>query len=265
MSGTPVQNRLEDLASLARFLHLTPISSKEAFEKNILIPLSEPQTNSKPLRAYMQAYCLRRSESCLSLPASREEHIPLYLSPAERKIYDQVLENARNQIDDMVSSGQNTRCTKLFTALLRMRMICNTGTFNSTGTGNFLTGRAFTSVQGIAVQDHCERCSATDGDTLLLLSTCDVCPDCMRPLRQPSPSPSPAAHPSPQTPNEVMAANMAQSELSGFAQGLDQQKFSTKLNAVLKNVVNTSSSTNKAYVRPLYSICENEVLTLAFL
>lgn len=222
---------MEDLASLAGFLQLPPLSSKDSFEKHVLRPLSESSTNSKPLRAYMEAYCLRRSESCLSLPASREEVVPLYLSPPEREVYDGVLENARRQIDDMVSSSKHAgvRCSKLFTALLRMRMICNTGTYASTqdprGT---LTSQSL--LKPNSLQSLCERCSATDGDTLMLLSTCEVCPDCMRPLHQRSPSP---------------LSSLA-SCLENVAVSANGRELSTKLEAVVGRLVSASNSRNKA-------------------
>lgn len=168
------------MASLARFLQLSPVSAKESFEKHILRPLSGPDPDSKPLRAYMEAYCLRRTESCLSLPATREEVVPLHLSPTEQKAYDDILEDARKQIDQMVSTGQSERCRKLFTALMRMRMICNTGTLRSTCNGTFLTDRSQT--DSSVWQEQCERCSAANGDMLMLLSTYESCPDCSRPL-----------------------------------------------------------------------------------
>lgn len=178
----------------------------------------------------MRAYCLRRSESCLSLPTSREEVIPLHLSPPERHAYDEVLDNARKQIDDMVSTGKNVRCTKLFTALLPMRMICNMGTFGSIqGPTDLLTSQSHMK-QPKTLQDQCERCSAADGDTLMLLCTCEVCPDCMRPLHQRSPSPIPY-HTS-QLEDEAVIEN-----------GIG---FSTKLEAVVGKMVSASNSGNKA-------------------
>lgn len=231
LSGTPIQNRMEDLASLAGFLQLPPLSSKDSFEKHVLRPLSESTTNSKPLRAYMEAYCLRRSESCLSLPVSREEVVPLYLSPPERQAYDGVLDNARRAIDDMVSSGKHAgvRCSKLFTALLRMRMMCNTGTYASIkGPQDMLASR--TSLKPESLLSQCERCSAADGDTLMLLTTCEVCPDCMRPLNQRSPSPF----------------SSIPSRLEDVAVSRKGMEVSTKLEAVSRMLVSASHSGNKA-------------------
>lgn len=233
LSGTPIQNKMEDLASLAGFLRLPPLSSKDSFEKHVLRPLSEPSTNSKPLRAYMEAYCLRRSESCLSLPASREEVVSLYLSPPEREAYDGVLDNARRQIDDMVSSGKHAgiRCSKLFTALLRMRMMCNTGTHAPIQEPqSMLTSQSHLKPESLLSQ--CERCSAADGDTLMLLSTCEVCPDCMRPLHQRSPSP-------------LSGPASGREDVAVSAKG---KEFSTKLEAVVGRLVSASKSDNKALV-----------------
>ncbi|KAJ0107224.1 hypothetical protein J7T55_007594 [Diaporthe amygdali] len=169
LSGTPIQNRLDDLASLAQFLRIHPVSSKDLFQKYIFAPLANTTPNSKPLRAYMEAYCLRRTESCLSLPANREVTIALRLSKAERELYDQVLDDTRRQIDDLISTGKNLRCTKLFTALMRLRMICNLGTFPMGSTDETW---AYDSTLGRSKSQYqCERCSTVDEDTLLLLST----------------------------------------------------------------------------------------------
>lgn len=231
LSGTPIQNKMEDLAALADFLQLPPLGSKDSFGKYVLRPLSESSTNSMPLRTYMEAYCLRRSESCLSLPASREEVVPLYLSPPERQAYDGVLDDARRQIDDVVSSGKyaSMRCSKLFTALLRMRMMCNTGTYTSIQEPRVMLTSQSILKQEI-LQSQCERCSAADGDTLTLLSTCEVCPDCMRPLNQRCPSP---------------LSSLA-SRLEDVAVSAKGTEISTKLEAVVGMLVSASNSGNKA-------------------
>lgn len=188
----------------------------------------------------MEAYCLRRTEMCLSLPDSHERLIPLYLSPTEQEIYNQVLDNTRRQIDDMVSTGATIRYTKMFTALLRMRMICNMGTFPLTGAPGAST-RPSRLRPSSSLKHDCERCSATDEDTLMLLSTCEVCPDCMRPLHQRSPSPLPRSEA-----ENTGAMCDGTTASPAYANPHQHDYFSTKLAAVVQNVVNTSSSENKA-------------------
>lgn len=184
LTGTPVQNKLDDLASLAHFLKLPTISSSKAFDQYIMKPLSTGSQNfSKPLRTYMEAYCLRRSEKCLSLPPSREENIQLRFTSEERRLYDQILETTRRQVDSMVSRGDTVRCSQLFTALVKMRMFCNVGnTSLTTGMSN--------SLESPNVRQDCERCLDSDEDLTMLLYASSVCPDCGRPLRLSSPLPT---------------------------------------------------------------------------
>lgn len=211
---------------------------QRVLQDHIIKPLSEPQADSKPLRAYMETYCLRRIETYLSLPTSKDRPILLHLSPAERSIYDKVLDNTRGQIDDMVSTGAAGRCTKLFTALLRLRMICNMGTFSCTKAADPPTTSSHLELKG-SLKGDCERCYTTDQDTLMLLSTCDVCPDCKRPLHQRSPSPLPRVTSGPKIKNEE---NVTLSDTKAPL----QDGFSTKLATVVQNVANMSSSENKA-------------------
>lgn len=232
LSGTPIQNKLDDLASLAQFLQIYPISSKDSFQRYIFAPLADTTPDSKPLRAYMEAYCLRRTDSCLSLPVSHEQSIPLCLSMIERQVYDQVLDDTRRQIDELVSTGKNVRCTNLFTALLRLRMICNLGTFPMADDESVVNGSALGRTNGLTHQ--CERCSTLDEDTMMLLSTCEVCPDCMRPLHQRSPSPLP-----------LSSQRKIGVHFSPSPGPVSQQCSSTKLDTLVKNITKTSSSENK--------------------
>lgn len=149
-------------------------------------------------------------------------------------MYDQVLNDTRREIDDLVSTGRNVRCTKLFTALLELRIICNLGTFRSSNRDG-LSGDC-AALGGISGPIHqCERCSKMDEDTLILLSTCEVCPDCLRPLHQRSPSPLHAS-------SSYGRGNV---DLTSDSSLMYQQGFSTKLNAVVKNITKTSGAGNK--------------------
>lgn len=188
----------------------------------------------------MEAYCLRRTEVYLSLPTSKDRPVLLNLSPVERSIYDRVLDDTRRQIDDMVSTGATGRCTKLFTALLRMRMICNMGTFPLTSASELSATSSHLGLSG-SLKSDCERCSTADEDTLMLLSTCEVCPDCKRPLHQRSPSPLPRT-----TVGQRTYAEEASTMFDETTESSTQGGFSTKLAAVVQNVAITSSSENKA-------------------
>ncbi|KAM0562876.1 hypothetical protein ACHAPJ_001716 [Fusarium lateritium] len=191
MTGTPIQNKLEELASLASFLRLPPFPSKSTFHSNILAPLSQGGPNyARPLRAYLQAYCLRRTESHLDLLKSSEEGICLALSTEERMLYQEILEQSRREIDEIVSGASSIKKYNiLFTAILKMRILCNRGTLPASGPSTYLSPQKSSA--------KCERCSEISEDSALLLESFSFCPDCDRPLHISSPYPESGLSPMP--------------------------------------------------------------------
>ncbi|KAI0897379.1 SNF2 family N-terminal domain-containing protein, partial [Annulohypoxylon nitens] len=234
LTGTPIQNKLEDLTSLAQFLQLPPVSTKSAFQRHVLGPLSRGGPNfAKPLRTYLEAYCLRRSERCLTLPPSKQENVLLQLSPVEQRLYTQVLDETRRQIDCLVSKGDNIKCSMLFTAIIKMRMICDLGTFSTASSRSGSLGES-------DVEVGCERCSMVNDENLMLLSGCLVCPDCGRPLRLSDPLSSSTDS---QRGDEESSYDDANAIAGGMTQTLaepsdsmQQGGISTKLSAVVENV-----------------------------
>ncbi|KAF6806185.1 DNA repair protein rad5 [Colletotrichum musicola] len=231
LTGTPIQNKLDDLASLASFLQLSPYPTKASFQKNILDPLYEGGPDfSKPLRTWLRAFCIRRTESLLQLPPSREEIVNPKFSDGEQQRYDDVLRQTRREMDNVVSQAKSIKkYNVLFTAILKLRMLCNTGTLpGATSTGKYLDSAR-------QRDTGCERCTAaTDEDSKLLLTAFQLCPDCERSLQIQSPrsepnnrlslgaySPQPSLSPAPDTP-------------SSFSEG-----HSEKLSCVTRNVLDS--------------------------
>ncbi|KAI0530449.1 SNF2 family N-terminal domain-containing protein [Xylaria digitata] len=231
LTGTPIQNKLEDLVSLAQFLKLPPLSTKAVFQKHILDPLSEGGPNfAKPLQEYLEAYCLRRSEKCLTLPPALQDDVTLQLSFDEYELYNRILENTKKQIDSLISKRDRGSCSKLFTAMLKMRMLCNQGTFSSTTTGIRSPGRLYP-------EYGCERCSSIDEDTFMLLGSCSFCPDCRRPLHQSSPLPDSLDSQESEGNNNGHNASIIVDEGTiAMTTEMPRAGFSTKLNAVVQNV-----------------------------
>src|SRR3569833_4736606 len=94
LTGTPIQNNLDDLRSLLRFLRHEPFSSRSVFEEHIVLPLRSDQDVDDPLRnlrLLLQLVCLRRTESLLGLPPPIVKEIPVSLSPGVLLLYTRVL------------------------------------------------------------------------------------------------------------------------------------------------------------------------------
>ncbi|CAI4219511.1 unnamed protein product [Parascedosporium putredinis] len=72
LTGTPIQNKIEDLGALATFCGYRPLTKGE-FRKRILGPLYLASSQApEELRTYLRAFCLRRHHDILDLPLPEE-------------------------------------------------------------------------------------------------------------------------------------------------------------------------------------------------
>ncbi|KAL2843330.1 SNF2 family N-terminal domain-containing protein [Aspergillus pseudoustus] len=133
MTGTPIQNSLDDFASLVRFLRVPQLDSPAAFRKHITKGSVTARGVRKPnyanLKVLLAAVCLRRKMSTVfpALGGTFITHRPSF-SDAERKVYDELVLACDRQLKAAVNlpslRGENRL---VLTAKLRLRMFCNTG------------------------------------------------------------------------------------------------------------------------------------------
>lgn len=145
MTGTPIQNRLEDIGALFAFLRADPFHSLAQFRRFICIPFEQGETVARDrLILLYDSLCLRRTKDILKLPGHVERTRELTLTPEEKKQYDRttnILQRyMRTQVGQFAgTSGYSYRgpqfdswkSTKfgLFQAHLQLRILCNHGTF----------------------------------------------------------------------------------------------------------------------------------------
>jgi SNF2 family DNA or RNA helicase len=126
LTGTPIQNRLEDLGSLVEFLRVDPFDTPGAFQRLFLDPISR-QDNSgwERLRALIKCISLRRTKDALqqelALPPKHEIICNVLLDEEERRAYNLVKRRFALAID---SGGSKLGAFQL---ILRLRQICNHG------------------------------------------------------------------------------------------------------------------------------------------
>ncbi|KAH0537607.1 hypothetical protein FGG08_005599 [Glutinoglossum americanum] len=128
LTGTPIQNRLEDLEALVRFLRV-PFLDKSSFRGHITHPIESGRISGlSNLRLLLRCICLRRTGELLELPEPQSFQYLLELSSAEQDEYATIGEAHRQAIDDAVS-GHTTAETYqgILQALLRLRLLCNHG------------------------------------------------------------------------------------------------------------------------------------------
>ncbi|KAI1120581.1 SNF2 family N-terminal domain-containing protein [Nemania abortiva] len=126
VTGTPIQNSVEDLGALIEFLRVSPFDNPSAFRREISCPIGGRNSVFwDRLKRLIQCISLRRTKesigASLELPPRCEIEYPVYLTPEERRIYDLT----KRHFDKSIDSGKSSLST--FNLLLRLRQVCNHG------------------------------------------------------------------------------------------------------------------------------------------
>ncbi|KAL8407948.1 hypothetical protein RB594_006669 [Gaeumannomyces avenae] len=132
VTGTPVQNRLDDLAALLAFLRLKPFDDRGRFNQHIVTPfkMADPEIIPK-LRLLVDTVTLRRLKDKIQLPSRTDEVIKLTFSPDEQRLYDMFAKNAKDRVQALTGSRERILGGKTYIhilqSILRLRLICAHG------------------------------------------------------------------------------------------------------------------------------------------
>jgi SWI/SNF-related matrix-associated actin-dependent regulator of chromatin subfamily A3 len=133
LTGTPIQNRLEDIGSLFAFIRIIPFNNPSNFRKYICVPFDEGGKRRdlaiERFTRLLDSLCLRRTKDLLHLPEQHARVRKLEFSHEERMQYEQtkkiMLRAAKNQV-----GGFDQKSTLgLFQVQLQLRILCNHGTY----------------------------------------------------------------------------------------------------------------------------------------
>ncbi|KAL1864225.1 hypothetical protein Daus18300_007822 [Diaporthe australafricana] len=132
VTGTPVQNKLEDLAALLAFLRIKPFDDRTKFNQYIVAPFKLCDPNIVPkLRILVDTITLRRQKDKIDLPKRHDKVIRLQFSSDERRMYDAFEKDAQVRVN--VLAGQRERMVggktyiHILQAILRLRLFCSGG------------------------------------------------------------------------------------------------------------------------------------------
>lgn len=165
LTGTPIQNNVDELYSLLRFLKIQPLSDYPTFKKNISIPIQNGQGNiaMERLKAVLRAVMLRRTKDVLrsnqtspissntsspmpsansneedeplskkltlQLPTREKQDIMLQFSDHEKSLYELLRTRTRESIQAM--GGQSGGYMNMLCLLLRLRQGKNYGIYET--------------------------------------------------------------------------------------------------------------------------------------
>mmetsp|Transcript_11378 Transcript_11378/g.28798 ORF Transcript_11378/g.28798 Transcript_11378/m.28798 type:complete len:193 (-) Transcript_11378:144-722(-) len=135
VSGTPIQNKPSDIASLFRLLRVEPLHDKDVFRRAITQPLTGGDlAGLDRLRTMMYFIALRREKTLASivLPEKTVElRVVKFPSGSPHKeIHDALFESAYGVFKATLLNGDEDALrhySSLFEALLRIRQACCSG------------------------------------------------------------------------------------------------------------------------------------------
>lgn len=244
LTGTPIQNSLNDLVSLLSFLHFEPFPSGTVFARHILDPLgSDSENGSRGLRELLRTICLRRDTRLLKLPEARFECVGVTLQQEERALYDKVMAQCARDIDEAVSSRAKIRKYGiLFTTMMKLRRLCNHGTFTHSSQPNSVAE----AVPDLgAAEQGCEFCNGVDEDKFELVNQNSLCSECGREL------PS-TPRPGTSTPRILVTLSSEESTRmnnlttpNGVSNTHDSRGVSTKVQAVINRLNQTENGSKR--------------------
>ncbi|GFP95905.1 putative swi/snf-related matrix-associated actin-dependent regulator of chromatin subfamily a member 3-like 3 [Phtheirospermum japonicum] len=135
LTGTPLQNNLEDLYSLLRFLHVEPWCNWAWWNKLIQKPYENGDHRGlKLVKAILRPLMLRRTKESkdkegrpiLVLPPTDIQVIECEQSEAEHDFYSALYKRSKVQFDQFVAQGKVLHnYANILELLLRLRQCCN--------------------------------------------------------------------------------------------------------------------------------------------
>ncbi|MBF2017029.1 MAG: DEAD/DEAH box helicase [Rivularia sp. T60_A2020_040] len=128
LTGTPVENRLQELWSIMDFLNPGYLGNRQFFQRRFAMPIEKYGDTSSlsQLRSLVQPFILRRLKTdrdiIQDLPEKQEMTVFCGLTPEQAKLYQQVVEDSLSQIDD--AEGLQRR-GMILGLLVKLKQICN--------------------------------------------------------------------------------------------------------------------------------------------
>ncbi|XP_050893023.1 helicase-like transcription factor CHR28 isoform X3 [Lathyrus oleraceus] len=134
LSGTPIQNTIDDLYSYFRFLKYDPYTVYKSFYNTIKVPISRNSIHGyKKLQAVLRAIMLRRTKETLldgkpivTLPPKSINLSKVDFSCEERAFYKKLEADSRSQFKAYAAAGTvNQNYANILLMLLRLRQACD--------------------------------------------------------------------------------------------------------------------------------------------
>ena len=127
LSGTPVENDLDELWSLFNFVNPGLLGSREGFQKRFAGPIERDRDANarQALRALVRPFLLRRTKAAVlsELPPRTEQTMQVEMGDAERAFYEALRQRALENIAAL-DAPQGRRKIHILAEITRLRRAC---------------------------------------------------------------------------------------------------------------------------------------------
>lgn len=124
VTGTPIQNRLEDLLSVTKFLKLFPYDDRARFGQYILSPFKSGNPSVLPsLRVLVDSFTLRRVKDKIDLPPREDKIITLNFSEKERQLHEFFRNESKVMMNVIAGESRTKMGGRMFHHVLKAMMI----------------------------------------------------------------------------------------------------------------------------------------------
>jgi hypothetical protein len=135
VTGTPIQNRIGDLAALLKFIRAYPYDNPRRFDSDIgqMWKTGNIEEAINRLRKLSRGLILRRPKTVIELPPRIDLKFPIEFRPSERELYEKVKHQTIAKIEEAFrdgDSGSGLASNSYITVMQRinaLRMICDLG------------------------------------------------------------------------------------------------------------------------------------------
>lgn len=135
LTGTPVQNKLDDVFALIKFLKLSPLDDKATWTEYIGTPVKFGQPlGVARLQTIMRSITLRRTKESktpngqriLTLPPRRDELRYLKFDAQEQELYDRFFNESKAEFHELSHKNEVMKnYVGILQKILRLRQICD--------------------------------------------------------------------------------------------------------------------------------------------
>eukprot|EP00041_Stephanoeca_diplocostata_P035931 m.1285333 g.1285333 ORF g.1285333 m.1285333 type:complete len:982 (-) comp24780_c0_seq32:2645-5590(-) len=139
LTGTPIQNRIDDLYALLKFLRVEPWCVYSHWNEKVVAPIEKHQAKHMEdgigtLQEILRPLLLRRTKDTkdksgqpiVKLPSSDVKIVQLEFSAAERDFYSAIYGRVKSKFDEFVEAGSIlNHYANILEMLLRLRQACD--------------------------------------------------------------------------------------------------------------------------------------------